>query len=64
MQNKKSEILFLGSGPYALDRRGQNDKFEYFLKYYSTVNKSSIVWQSNHCTTNKSILNNYIHIKK
>ena len=35
MQREKSEILFLGSGPYGLDRREKNDKFKYFSKYYS-----------------------------
>jgi len=32
---EKTEILFLGSGPYALDRRDVDDKFKYFSKYYS-----------------------------
>jgi len=35
MQKEKPEILFLGSGPYALDRRLENDKFKYFSEHYS-----------------------------
>jgi glycosyltransferase involved in cell wall biosynthesis len=35
MQTARSEILFIGSGPYSLERRDENDKFEYFSKYYS-----------------------------
>ena len=35
MQEEKPEILFLGSGPYPLDRRLENDQFKYFSEHYS-----------------------------
>ena len=35
--NKNTKILFLGSGPYAPDRREENDKFKYFSRYYSCI---------------------------
>ncbi len=34
---EKPKILFLGSGPYALNRRDKKDKFSYFRKYFSCM---------------------------
>ena len=42
MKNEKPEILFLGSGPFALNRREENDKFKYFSDYYSCYILSSV----------------------
>ena len=39
---KKDKILFLGSGPYPLDRREENDKFKYFSEYYSCILLTSV----------------------